>query len=68
MGSRMEGPRVSKISNNWRSSRILTWRIRAKKGIAHALRVLHVWEKAYPNASLEDELAFLDRLAPQLCA
>uniref|UniRef100_M4BBR6 Poly A polymerase head domain-containing protein n=1 Tax=Hyaloperonospora arabidopsidis (strain Emoy2) TaxID=559515 RepID=M4BBR6_HYAAE len=40
----------------------------AKKGIAHALRVLHVWEKAYPNASLEDELAFLDRLAPQLCA
>ena len=40
----------------------------AKRGIAQALRVLHVWEKVHPSASLDDELAFLDRLAPLLCA
>ncbi|CAI5722445.1 unnamed protein product [Peronospora destructor] len=40
----------------------------ASRGIAQALRVLHVWEKAYPNASIEDELTFLDQLAPLLYA
>ncbi|CAI5742826.1 unnamed protein product [Peronospora destructor] len=40
----------------------------ASRGIAQALRVLHVWEKAYPNASVEDELTFLDDLAPLLYA
>ncbi|OWY99472.1 TRNA nucleotidyltransferase [Phytophthora megakarya] len=38
----------------------------ASKDIARALRVLHVWEKVHPSGSVEDELAFLDRIAPQL--
>ncbi|KAG7382022.1 CCA tRNA nucleotidyltransferase, mitochondrial [Phytophthora pseudosyringae] len=38
----------------------------ASTDIARALRVLQVWEKVYPSASVEDELAFLDRLAPKL--
>ncbi|CAH0492796.1 unnamed protein product [Peronospora farinosa] len=38
----------------------------SSRNIAQALRVLHVWEKAHPNASIEDELMFLDRLAPLL--
>ena len=40
----------------------------ASRGIAQALWVLHVWEKAHPNASIEDELTFLDHLAPLLHA
>lgn len=38
----------------------------ARREITQALSVLDVWEKAHPNASLEDELAFLDRLTPRL--
>ncbi|KAL4159276.1 hypothetical protein PRNP1_005040 [Phytophthora ramorum] len=38
----------------------------AHSDIARALRVLQVWEKVHPNDSVEDELAFLDRLRPQL--
>ncbi|KAG1705577.1 hypothetical protein DVH05_003264 [Phytophthora capsici] len=38
----------------------------AYQDVARALRVLQVWEKVYPKASIEDELAFLDRLRPQL--
>ncbi|GMF27097.1 unnamed protein product [Phytophthora lilii] len=34
--------------------------------IARALRVLKVWEQVHPSADVEAELAFLDRLAPQL--
>ncbi|KAI9910765.1 hypothetical protein PsorP6_010465 [Peronosclerospora sorghi] len=36
----------------------------ARDGIARALRILQVWEKLYPDASMEEELAFLDRMAP----
>ncbi|EGZ23311.1 hypothetical protein PHYSODRAFT_310724 [Phytophthora sojae] len=38
----------------------------ARKDIAQALRVLQVWEKVHPSGSLEEELAFLDRLASKL--
>ncbi|KAG2770054.1 hypothetical protein PC129_g23212 [Phytophthora cactorum] len=38
----------------------------ASSDIARALRVLHVWEHVHPSKSVEDELAFLDRLMPQL--
>ncbi|KAL3673010.1 hypothetical protein V7S43_002307 [Phytophthora oleae] len=38
----------------------------AYQNVARALRVLQVWEKVHPEASIEDELAFLDRLRPQL--
>ncbi|KAG7383087.1 CCA tRNA nucleotidyltransferase, mitochondrial [Phytophthora boehmeriae] len=38
----------------------------ANKNVARALRVLQVWEKVYPHGSQEEELAFLQRLAPQL--
>ncbi|KAE9336977.1 hypothetical protein PF008_g12764 [Phytophthora fragariae] len=38
----------------------------AAQAIARALRVLQVWEKVHPTGSVEDELAFLDRLAPHL--
>ncbi|ETI38991.1 hypothetical protein F443_15366 [Phytophthora nicotianae P1569] len=38
----------------------------ASTNIARALRVLHVWEQVYPQKSVEDELAFLDQLVPQL--
>lgn len=34
--------------------------------IARALEVLNVWELVHPQASVEDEIAFLQRLAPQL--
>ncbi|EEY68684.1 tRNA nucleotidyltransferase, putative [Phytophthora infestans T30-4] len=40
----------------------------ASTNIARALRVLLVWEHVHPDASVEDELAFLERLAPQLGA
>ncbi|RLN51752.1 hypothetical protein BBJ29_009138 [Phytophthora kernoviae] len=38
----------------------------ANKDVARALRVLQVWEKVHPEGSQEEELAFLQRLAPQL--
>ncbi|GMF21270.1 unnamed protein product [Phytophthora fragariaefolia] len=38
----------------------------ASKDIARALRVLQVWEKVHPTGSVEDELAFLGRVAPHL--
>lgn len=38
----------------------------ASQAIARALGVLHVYYKVHPNATLEDALAFLDRLAPRL--
>jgi len=38
----------------------------ASSDIARALRVLQVWEQVHPSGSVEDELAFLHRLAPQL--
>lgn len=34
--------------------------------IARALEVLNVWELVHPKASVDDEVAFLQRLAPQL--
>ncbi|TYZ66521.1 hypothetical protein PybrP1_010185 [[Pythium] brassicae (nom. inval.)] len=34
--------------------------------IARALEVLAVWEMVHPSASLDEELAFLQRLAPRL--
>lgn len=34
--------------------------------IARALEVLNVWELVHPQASVENEIAFLQRLAPQL--
>ncbi|RLN82651.1 hypothetical protein BBJ28_00020247 [Nothophytophthora sp. Chile5] len=38
----------------------------AKGEIARALRVLQVWEIVHPTASVEEEQAFLERLAPHL--